>query len=86
MIPRLLDKSEIFGLREEFLAALIRFVPGDFSFGKYADYFHPVNILNIFHSVNILNIFHLVNILNIFHPANVLNIFHPVNILNIFHW
>ena len=37
VIPRLLDKSEIFGLREEFLAALIRFVLGDFSFGKYAE-------------------------------------------------
>ena len=27
MIPRLLDKSEIFGLRDEFLAALIEYVP-----------------------------------------------------------
>ena len=27
VIPRLLDKSEIFGLRDEFLAALIQYVP-----------------------------------------------------------
>ena len=31
VIPRLLDKSEIFGLRDEFLAALIQYVSASYN-------------------------------------------------------